>query len=347
MRQLVKIWRTLASFVRRHALTRASTEEAIDEVRQGSLAPLAAFVAGVLAAGLLLFWDALVGVIAVDEKAWGEAGAFLENPETLVWITLLCAQAGVWAIAAGVSRGTLAALAEGTSWPVAVAGLLFIALLVAPVVIVPPLTSGPATPLPGHRYKITAFIVLAFVAAAPWIIATWRTGTLARRFTEKARADATGWVAELAGAVKPAAAHPFDGYHRLRELLGHAVTILSVIVAGITLTTGALRLAVTSSDKHADFPVASVLVYGGFFSLLLALVYLPVQLRLLELGRHLRDWAAPVTARDEWHGERFKRRGDAETQLGLTAGPVASMQAGLAILAPLATGLVGALLSSD
>jgi hypothetical protein len=300
------------------------------ELRREPLAPLAAFIAGALVAATLLFCDApVVGGIATDETAWEDAGGFLDNPETVVWLTLLCAQAGIWAIVFAARSGTLRELAAGASLPVTIAGFSLLFALVALAVIVPPLTSGAPTPLPAHRLKVTLFIVLAFVAAGPWIRAIWRVGTIAR---------ADGLATE--------GKHPFDGYLRLREHLSHAVTILSVIVVGVTLSTGALRLAVKAWDPKAEFPAASVLVYGGFFSLLLALIYLPVQLQVLELGRRLRDDAAPVAPSDHWRGDAFKRRGEAEALLNLTAGPVASLQAGLAILAPLATALVAALLST-
>jgi hypothetical protein len=327
-----------------HGIAKAS----IDELRRDPLAPLAAFIAGALVAATLLFCDALAGSVVIDENAWKRAGAFLDNPESVVWLTLLCAQAGIWAIVFAGSRGALRELAAGAELPVAIAGFSLIFVLVAFTVAVPALTTGAPTPLPGHRPKLTGFIVLAFVAAGPWILAIWRIGTIARRLAAGARAGASGWKTELATGGK----HPFDGYLGLRERLGHAVTILSVIVVGITLSTGALRLAVLkwnedpASGPDFEFPPASVLVYGGFFSLLLALVYLPVQLRVLELGRHLRDDAAPVASSDHWRGDAFKRRGEAEALLNLSAGPVASLQAGLAILAPLVTALVAALLST-
>ncbi len=314
----------------------------IDELRRDPLAPLAAFIAGALVAATLLFCDALAGSVVIDENAWKRAGAFLDNPESVVWLTLLCAQAGIWAIVFAGSRGALRELAAGAELPVAIAGFSLIFVLIALTVAVPALTTGAPTPLPGHRPKLTGFIVLAFVAAGPWILAIWRIGTIARRLAAGARAGEPGWKTELSTGGK----HPFDGYLGLRERLGHAVTILSVIVVGITLSTGALRLAVKAWNSNAEFPAASVLVYGGFFSLLLALVYLPVQLRVLELGRHLRDDAAPVASSDHWRGDAFKRRGEAEALLNLSAGPVASLQAGLAILAPLATALVAALLST-
>jgi hypothetical protein len=315
----------------------------LHELRRDPLRPLAAFIAGALVGATLVFCDALAGYVVIDENAWKRAGDFLDNPETVVWLTLLCAQAGIWAIVFAASRGALREVAAGASLPVAIAGFGLIFVLVALTVIVPALTSGAPTPLPDHRWKLSSFIVLAFVAAGPWILAIWRIGTIARRLEAKARDRAPGWKNELATE----GAHPFDGYLGLRERLGHAVTILSVIVVGITLSTGALRLAVKAYDSNAVFPPASVLVYGGFFSLLLALIYLPVQLRVLELGRHLRDDAAPVAPSDHWRGDAFKRRGEAEALLNLTAGPVASLQTGLAILAPLATALVAALLSTS
>jgi hypothetical protein len=306
-----------------------------DEIRYGALAALGPFIAGALAGFVLLFADFPFEKL-LGGDAWSNAGReFLRRPETLVWLTLLCAQAGIWVVGGLASRRVLAALAAGRSRPVALAGFAMLLLLIGAVIVVPASATPVATPLPLHRPKIIAFILLGFAAAAPWILAIWRIGRIARAPT----AD------ELAEAVGPPGGHPFDGYLRLRELLGNAVVVLGIIVAGITLTTGALRQVVLK--EGGDFPPSSVLVYGGFFSLLLVLIYVPVQLRIIELGRYLRDAAAPLSPGAPVDDHAFERRAKAETLLQLTAGPVASAQAGLAILAPFVTALVGALASSD
>jgi hypothetical protein len=297
-------------------------------LRHDSVAVLAAFILGALAAAVLLFFDALVG-----GSAWEEAGRrFLRRPETLVWLTLLAAQAGLWVVGWGAARALLAQLSEGRSRAVTITGFALVGLLVVAVIVLPAVTTPTATPLPLHRPKIITFIVLGALAAAPWIEAIWRVGTIATKRGAVLEADESAPLA-------------FDSYLRLREQLGQAVVVLGVIVAGLTLTTGALRLAILKETPAADFPISSVLVYGGFFSLLLALIYVPVQLRMIALGNRLRDRAVPITAAADL--DAFKRRGEAETVLQLSAGPIASMQAGLAVLAPLLTALLGQLLSSD
>ena len=295
-------------------------------LRHDSVAVLAAFILGAFAAGVLLFFDAAAG-----GSSWAEAGTrFLRRPETIVWLTLLAAQAGLWVVGWAVALRLLDQL-DGRSRAVSITGFALVGMLVVAVIVVPAVTTPTATPLPLHRPKIITFIVLGALAAAPWIEAIWRVGTIAKTVpTEEA---------------DPTRPHPVDRYLRLREQLGHAVVVLGVIVAGITLTTGALRLAILADNPKAEFPISSVLVYGGFFSLLLALIYLPVQLRVIALGNRLRDAMAPITVGATL--EDFKRRGEVEAVLGLTTGPIASMQAGLAVLAPLLTALLGQLLSSD
>ena len=296
-------------------------------LRHDSVRVLGGFILGALAAAALLFFDVLAG-----GSSWEVAGRqFLRRPETLVWLTLLTAQAGLWVVGWGAVRGLLAQLIQGRSREVSITGFALIGVLVVAVIVVPAVTTPTATPLPLHRPKVIAFIVLGALAAAPWIEAIWRVGTIARMSPTP--------------VVDQSRPHAFDTYLRLRELLGHAVVVLGVIVAGITLTTGALRLAVLAHTPAANFPISSVLVYGGFFSLLLALIYVPVQLRVIQLGIRLRDGAVPITATDGL--DKFKRRGEAETVLQLTTGPIASMQAGLAVLAPLLTALLAQLLSSD
>ena len=72
-----------------------------------------------------------------------------------------------------------------------------------------------------------------------------------------------------------------------------------------------------AADFHVSggFPIDYVLIYGLFFSGLLALVYFPTHLTLLGLAARLRDRYTPVPAFDaegawaeEWKSSRAARR---------------------------------------
>jgi hypothetical protein len=90
-----------------------------------------------------------------------------------------------------------------------------------------------------------------------------------------------------------------------------------------------------------------VLLYGAFFTLLLAVLYAPVYRRLLEQGRRLVDAVCPVPepVSAEWSAAYEKRRKLEELlQLQLTTS--ASFRAGIAIAAPLGSSIFGLLIGA-
>jgi hypothetical protein len=84
----------------RHPVGTPARRIVADEIRSGSLAALAPFIAGALGGFVLLFVD-LPFEKLLGGDAWSKAGReFLRRPETLVWLTLLTAQAGLWLVGA-------------------------------------------------------------------------------------------------------------------------------------------------------------------------------------------------------------------------------------------------------
>jgi hypothetical protein len=119
------------------------------------------------------------------------------------------------------------------------------------------------------------------------------------------------------------------------------------MIAAAILSSGALRNAVmsyrTEHGNPADFPIESVLGYGMLFSVLLALVYAPTYTRLLALGHRLVEDHA-VEGDDAV--KALEERAKLESLLKLGVGPAESFTAGVAILAPLASSVLGSLLPS-
>ena len=119
------------------------------------------------------------------------------------------------------------------------------------------------------------------------------------------------------------------------------------ILGAAILATGSLRnsVVVWHHNDATAFPREFVLMYGGFFTLLLALLYAPVYQTLLDTGRKLVDGACPaVEPRSSAWTDVYEKRKKLEELLQLEVTTSSSFRAGIAIMAPLASSVVGLLL---
>jgi hypothetical protein len=129
-----------------------------------------------------------------------------------------------------------------------------------------------------------------------------------------------------------------DNLHRF---LGTFGAILGLIV----LSTGAQRQAVLAYAPHTEYDSELVLVYGFFFSILVAAVYLPTYLTLARVGNDIRDAfypAVPPTS-PEWE-DRTAKRDKLGGVLELQVGPLSRFKASAAILTPLVGSLIALVL---
>ena len=153
---------------------------------------------------------------------------------------------------------------------------------------------------------------------------------------------------DLASSAEPGEKH-IQTFLRLREQLQFFLSVLGILVGGLTLATGALRntLVATTPDLKG-FPPELVLVYGAYFTALVALIYAPTYIALVATGRKLVDdlWPMPPPRSDAWD-DWYDRRKDLEELLQLQQGAVKNFQAGFAILAPLAGSIIAVLLGKN
>jgi len=153
---------------------------------------------------------------------------------------------------------------------------------------------------------------------------------------------------DLASSAEPGEKH-IQTFLRLREQLQFLLTVLGILVGGLTLATGALRNAlVATTPDLKGFPPELVLVYGAYFTALVALIYAPTYIALVATGRKLVDdlWPMPPPKSDAWD-DWYDRRKDLEELLQLQQGAVKNFQAGFAILAPLAGSIIAVLLGKS
>ena len=293
-----------------------------------------------VSAGLLACCGATVAATTLfaDRLGWPARDVqFARTGSFLLYAFLIIGQVAIWPVAIAWLWSDLRTLGRGwrrnahelieslvilalASW----AGLLVAAF-------------GPRIPdyLPHHREK------LLLISGLGWI-----TGSIA----------ASGiWL--LHGEMKELLARPvpgpreFDELLALRAKLQRFLAVSGSIIGLAILGAGAERnmISAYTSEFHVTggFPIEYVLIFGLFFSALLALVYFPTHLTLLALAARLRDRYAPVPdfgAGGAWV-EEWKRRSLLEDALSMKIGASASFKTGVAILTPLIGSLTGLLLN--
>jgi hypothetical protein len=122
--------------------------------------------------------------------------------------------------------------------------------------------------------------------------------------------------------------------------------VLGAILGLLVLVTGAQRQVVLAYAPATDYGYELVLVYGLFFSVLVAAVYLPTHLTLAAVGHGICDAFFPDLSPGEpqWE-DQTKKREKLSALLELGTGPFGRLKASAAILTPLLGSLVTLLLN--
>jgi hypothetical protein len=274
----------------------------------------------------------------------------------VLWAGLMIAQTALWALALGwllppllqlwakygKDKETRAEVVRSTKMLVAMVSVFTVAGLVG-------------RKLPnyfwGHTVKVLLLTVLGVIVGLIAAVGIW----LVRGGLRQLAALATQELATKR------ALHTFLGLQAdLQRFLGTLGAILGLLI----LSTGAQRLAVLSYSDDTEYGYGLVLVYGFFFSILVAAVYVPTHLTLTSVGNGIRDaffpellptpehWPeadretpeAPATEhRDTWD-ERTAKREKLGAMLGLQVGPLSQFKASAAILTPFIGSLTALLL---
>jgi hypothetical protein len=183
------------------------------------------------------------------------------------------------------------------------------------------------SPFAYHRAKIIAILTIGFVTTAlPAAIGIWLIRAGLRATFQK---------------IQPSDTHVRQ-YLQFRERLQRFILILGTVVGLATLGAGAARKALIAWGVSTDaYPASFVLVYGAYFTMLIALVYIPTYSSLLEIGRHLRDTFFPTLLLNtsDW-ADTYAKRKKLEELLQLQTTVQQSLQASVAIFAPLLSGII-------
>ena len=283
-----------------------------------------------------------LGVLYVDWPFPDEADPYTSTSEYALWLFLFAAQMALWALALlplAASLGALWRFGKSNWRGVGVSTFFFALPLLAMAVGARFIgTSFPEInyPLPSHGVKLTAIAVIGSAIAI--------TGAL-------------GMALVHAGLSRIARDHLCSEDIRnqaipdvllLREHLQRLLAIEGVIIGAAVLATAALRNAVLAYGEKPGaettaFPQEYVLVFGAAFSALLALLWAPIYSLLTSVSASICDAAVGGRAANEsWIAWR-ERRKQFDDFLGVQATASASFRSAVAILTPLASGLLGLL----
>jgi hypothetical protein len=253
-----------------------------------------------------------------------------------LWVVLICLQPAVWFVALVPLVRVLKGLVPYGSgrWREILLQTGEFAVLVAVGIGVSPFLVHFPDYLPNHVAKLTSLSVLGGLFGLAAATGVWLTHERLRQMARAPVTDAS-----------------FEELLATRDLLQNLFLFLGALVGLAILGAGAERAAVgaysdlTAPHDPGSFPQEYVLTYGIYFSILLALVYLPVHLTLRAVGHRLRDsyFALPAPTHPTWE-DICRRRSTFEGLLALNIGPTASFRAGLAISTPLIGSLTGLLL---
>jgi hypothetical protein len=274
------------------------------------------------------------GVVVILFKAQStpESLAFIQTEAFILWMFMI-GLGGVLFFTAPfllwVDVRHLLKFARGQSLDFVLSTLLVAALFALPTVFTRLIVTGSIEfPLVYHQQKMNVFYLAGFLTVLlPGALAIWlvRCG-LAVEFRR----------------VSPEA-KTIDRYLKYREQLQRFLLVLGLGVTLLTLATGALRqaLIVAKAATPEQFPVNDVVIFGGYYTLLLVVIYLPAFGALREAGRRVRDAYCPLpeSTNPEWDKVLAKRK-TLEDILQLQISFQQSLGAGITILAPLLSSLL-------
>ncbi|HJY59579.1 MAG TPA: hypothetical protein VJ347_05405 [Streptosporangiaceae bacterium] len=175
----------------------------------------------------------------------------------------------------------------------------------------------PVGTLPYLPARFDILFLAVVLAVAPSIMAMSRVGDAARHGDVPA-ADLVAW----------------------RAILQSQLAALGAVIALSTLTTASFRTAVLAAypGRADDFSVAGVLLFGAWFTGILALVYVPPSERLRRNAQALVDQTFPIP--DQFDGDwqqQLQGRRDLTSALRIDETSQNSIQNALIIGGPLIT----------
>lgn len=286
-----------------------------------------------------------VGVLYVDYPYPASAEAFTSSGAFSLWQFLLCAQTALWALALLLLAASLRAVwrfGKG-SWRSVLGSTVALA-----VVMVSFSVAGwfyqREYPFPYHEVKLTLVVAIgSLVALVGGLGATLVQAGLRRLAGTDLSSDADQRVA-------------IGDFLLLRDQLQRILAIEGAIIGAAVLASAALRNAIVAyADKvekardafpgvePPSFPAEHVVIYGAMFTILLALVWAPIDNLQRAVAGRLGNAAVPERRAGEPWSDWHERRAKFDEFIGLSSTSRAGFRSAVAILTPLTSSLLGLL----
>ena len=283
---------------------------------------------------VLLSGASFAALVIFGDIHWWDARhrsfASASGPFTL-WAALMCAQTGLWALTLAwllPSVRRLRRLYGRENRQELVVSTAIILVVIVLLAVVSPLLKSQPDYVPHHSVKLGLLTVVGALvglvaAQGIWLVRGGLTVVARDTVTERA----------------------LEGYRSLQGDLQRFLGALGAILGLLVLATAAQRHAVLDFAPATSYDFELVLVYGLFFSILIAAVYLPTHLTLVAVGGRLRDAFFPPVdpSAPEWE-ERTRQREQFSRLLQLDVGPFGRLHASAAILTPLVGSLIALVL---
>lgn len=197
---------------------------------------------------------------------------------------------------------------------------------------------GVDDPIAWWKWGVSILFLMGAIAAAPWVLLVWRAHEQIHRIDIKS-------------------IESIDRLTSTWSRIENSMLALTLLVTSATVTTAAQRIAVTTEGKQAaggklepfvdptSYPPSRVLLYGAFFTVLLAFAVFPLVFTWRAQAWHLVNYLAPVEFEaGKNDGDRLeaadKKRSKLETHLHLDKGLIQSPLTALSVLTPLLTSIL-------
>ncbi|MEO0848944.1 MAG: hypothetical protein AAFY50_21320 [Cyanobacteria bacterium J06648_1] len=295
--------------------------------KKSKLLPLIMLLSGFLGGNALLlsYW-----------KDTPEVKLFTGTPEFLVWLILvtilfailpLCAIYGYWSFKK-LNLSFQELMQKDFLIPLIPSFLILLTLFFYPSIITDKFAEVfPKHNLPSFEFRVNFIVLFSGLCALPAIMGI----TILNSYIQRISSNNNNFLKE---------------YFKAKEQLDVLLGIVGLIIGLGTLATGGLQNALTAfykasgSNIQGVFPPILTVIYGGYFTTILIVLYLNLEISLVELAKSFieQQIELPEVQEKSWV-EEYKKRKKVEEWLGLT-NPWINIKSILLIFTPLAGGLI-------